>query len=41
MILLTGGLGFIGSHTAVTLGQTNNIMCCITNNLKIKYLYIK
>ena len=31
MILLTGGLGFIGSHTAVTLGQTNNIIIILDN----------
>ena len=31
MILLTGGLGFIGSHTAVTLGQTTNIIIILDN----------
>ena len=31
MILLTGGLGFIGSHTAVTLGQTTDIIIILDN----------
>jgi UDP-glucose 4-epimerase len=45
-ILLTGGLGFIGSHVAVTLGQINNEIIIVDNlsnssiNVlsKIKYL---
>lgn len=33
IILLTGGLGFIGSHTAVTLGQDRNNTIIILDNL--------
>lgn len=36
-ILVTGGLGYIGSHTVVELVQSNYDQIIIVDNLHLKY----